>query len=244
MKVFILSFFSLAFFQFCSGHQTSLVAALRNAVLEGYEKDAKPDGQVSVKSGMHILDFNLCAHKEVLTTVGYATFMWTDNRLGWNKTDFGGIDRVRVSASEVWLPDVTVYNMVGPLINHVQTNAIIFSSGLVMWIPFVTSQTHCDVNYANWPFGEQNCTYTAGSWTMDLENIDIQPYLGMTEPYRESPLNFDTMLHKDKYEILGSGYERKEKTYPCCPGEIYPSLTSSFQFKLKRKFENGVLMTP
>ena len=65
MKVFILSLFSLAFFQLCSGHQTSLVSALRNAVLEGYEKDAKPDGKVEVKSGMDVIDFDLCAHKEV-----------------------------------------------------------------------------------------------------------------------------------------------------------------------------------
>ena len=65
MKVFILAFLSLALFQFCSGHKTSLTQALRNAVLEGYEKDAKPDGQVTVQSGMTVTDFNLCAHKEV-----------------------------------------------------------------------------------------------------------------------------------------------------------------------------------
>ena len=65
MKVFILSIFSLVFFQSCSGHQTSLISALRNAVLKGYEKDAKPDGKVEVKSGMDVIDFDLCAHKEV-----------------------------------------------------------------------------------------------------------------------------------------------------------------------------------
>ena len=38
---------------------------------------------------------------QVLTTVGYATFMWNDNRLAWNTTNFGGIDRLHVSANEV-----------------------------------------------------------------------------------------------------------------------------------------------
>jgi len=233
----------LALFQFCSGHKTSLTQALRNAVLEGYEKDAKPDGQVTVQSGMTVTDFNLCAHKEVLTTVGYATFMWNDNRLAWNTTNFGGIDRLHVSANEVWLPDIIAYNLVGPLIHNAPTNAIIFNTGLMIYVPYVTTQTHCDVNYENWPFGEQNCTFTAGSWTMDMTRLDIQPYLGMSEPKNESPLEFDHMLYQNKYEILGSQYERNEKEYPCCPGEKYPSMTTSFQFKLKRKFENGKLKT-
>ena len=49
--------------QFCAS--TNVIAALRNALLEGYEKDAKPDGKVTVKAGLMITDFSLCAHKEV-----------------------------------------------------------------------------------------------------------------------------------------------------------------------------------
>ena len=60
-------------------------------------------------------------------------------------------------------------------------------------------QTHCDVNYVNWPWGEQNCTYIAGSWTFDMEQVDIQPYLGFNEADgQESPLNFEHLLSKDK----------------------------------------------
>ena len=56
------------------------------------------------------------------------------------------------------------------------------------------AQTHCGVNYDNWPWGEQNCTFTAGSWTHDIENINIQPNVGFGEgdfPKQENPLNFD-----------------------------------------------------
>ena len=75
-----------------------------------------------------------------MTTVGYATFFWTDNRLTWDKTKFGDIDRLRVAAHEVWIPDITVYNMVGPLINMVPTNVIIFNTGMMIWMPYVTTQ--------------------------------------------------------------------------------------------------------
>ena len=64
-------------------------------------------------------------------------------------------------------------------------------------------QTHCNVDYANWPWGEQNCTFTAGSWTYDMTQVDIQPYLGFGElggsdENHDAPLEFDHFLHKSK----------------------------------------------
>ena len=55
---------------------------------------------------------------------------------------------------------------------------------------FFMLQTHCSVNYDNWPWSEQNCTYTAGSWTHDIENINIKPSLDDLSK-QENPLNFD-----------------------------------------------------
>ena len=41
------------------------IAALRSALLNGYEKDAKPDGQVTVQHGINLVDVSLCAHRGV-----------------------------------------------------------------------------------------------------------------------------------------------------------------------------------
>ena len=73
-----------------------------------------------------------------------------------------------------------------------------------MFYPF---QTHCDVNYANWPWGEQNCTFTAGSWTYDMTQLDIQPYLSFDQlggtDSNDTPLDFEHFLHKSKVsEVL------------------------------------------
>ena len=45
----------------------SQISALRDALLSGYNKDAKPDGQVEVKAGLSLTTMDLCAHKQVLT---------------------------------------------------------------------------------------------------------------------------------------------------------------------------------
>merc|ERR1739838_1072225 len=87
-------------------------------------------------------------------------------------------------------------------------------NGLAIYVPAVQTQTHCDVNYANWPFGEQNCTFTAGSWTYDMTQVDIQPYLSFDQlggtDSNDTPLDFEHFLHKSKFEITGNQYERNE----------------------------------
>ena len=34
-------------------------------------------------------------------------------------------------------------------------------------------QTYCDIDYANWPWGWQNCTYKSGSWTYDQSEFEF-----------------------------------------------------------------------
>ena len=52
--------------EFCIGDKTSKFSTLKNAIFEGYESDAKPDGKIDVQSGLMVTDFNLCPKKEVI----------------------------------------------------------------------------------------------------------------------------------------------------------------------------------
>ena len=48
-----------------------------------------------------------------------------------------------------------------------------------------------------------------------------------------------------QFEILGSSLTRDAKEYDCCPGEIYPSLEVSIQFKQNSYFSKAnELVTP
>ena len=59
------------------------------------------------------------------------------------------------------------------------------------------------MNYNNWPWGEQNCTYIAGSWTYDMENLDIKPSLGSSpQSMRDSPLDFTHLLDESGVSIF------------------------------------------
>ena len=65
MKFFIFCLLSLILMEFCLGNKTSKFSTLKNAIFEGYENDAKPNGKIDVQSGLMVTDFNLCPKKEV-----------------------------------------------------------------------------------------------------------------------------------------------------------------------------------
>ena len=48
-----------------------------------------------------ILNFLSFLHNKVLKTTGWAHFMWKDERLTWDPTRFGGIDKLSVNSNQV-----------------------------------------------------------------------------------------------------------------------------------------------
>ena len=46
-------------------------------------------------------EFPFFLHNKVLKTTGWAHFMWKDERLTWDPTDFGGIDKLSVNSNQV-----------------------------------------------------------------------------------------------------------------------------------------------
>ena len=49
------------------------------------------------------------------------------------------------------------------------------STGDVIFVPPVIHRTFCPIDFANWPWGEQNCTLIFGSWTYHESLLDLQP---------------------------------------------------------------------
>ena len=50
---------------FASSFGLNQVSVLKNGLLSGYDKTAKPKGQVEVTVGLNALNLDLCAHKQV-----------------------------------------------------------------------------------------------------------------------------------------------------------------------------------
>lgn len=104
------------------------------------------------------------------------TFSWTDDKLKWNPSDYGGLDVVRVGSHEVWQPDITLYN--SAMSNNIDfyggTKSLIYPAGTVLWVPPTKFQVFCDLDLRNWPNDEQKCMVKIGSWTFSSDILDMR----------------------------------------------------------------------
>jgi Neurotransmitter-gated ion-channel ligand binding domain len=57
-----------------------------------------------------------------------------------------------------------------------KANVLIYPGGMVMWIPCAIYKSSCDIDVKYFPFDEQSCDMTFGSWTYDGEEVDLIPY--------------------------------------------------------------------
>lgn len=95
-------------------------------------------------------------------------------------------------STEVWLPDITPYDHVGPMesdyLSWEKTSRVVIkSSGLIHFVPPVTYRSHCSLtNPSEWPWGEQNCSLAFGSWTYDKSEVDVEAAETSVEYFRNN----------------------------------------------------------
>ncbi len=121
---------------------------------------------------------------------------WNDSRLIWNPEEYGNITEIRVNPSRIWMPDLTLYFAAAAtesiyLPGEDHSNIILNSGGNLIQVPSMIYtvrifpnqaslhyrifdfQSHCNVNYTNWPWGVQNCSLSLGSWTYSMKDMDV-----------------------------------------------------------------------
>ncbi len=53
--------------------------------------------------------FDLDAHGHLSSHV-WLDMEWTDHRLAWEPSEFGGIKSIRAESTDIWIPDIALYN--------------------------------------------------------------------------------------------------------------------------------------
>ena len=78
-----------------------------------------------------------------------------------------------------------------------------------------------------------------GSWTYNKANLDLEP----SDKYSQK-LDLEYFQNK-RIDVIDSDIFKEEKSYDCCPDEIYPSITYSIKFKMNSKVgKKGEILTP
>ncbi|OQV19805.1 putative Neuronal acetylcholine receptor subunit alpha-2 [Hypsibius exemplaris] len=227
-----MSLLAIAGSGYAHSHSHSHIAsALESNIRAAADAHVRPNADQSgsptvVSVGLSIFGLEQTQlRKDTLTANGYISFAWNDPRLAWSPAYYGNLTQIPVSASALWIPDITLYNSADaslPLASTEQKLALVMSNGDVMWIPktrfsFAYNKTEVDGKH------KLNATLKFGSWVYSDQDLDIQP---------KDPEVLNDMYESTEFTLLNSTFTRQLIFYSCCP-EGYPRLDVSLTIEKK-----------
>ncbi|XP_070544870.1 neuronal acetylcholine receptor subunit alpha-10-like isoform X2 [Ptychodera flava] len=158
---------------------------------------------------------------------------WLDERLRWNSSEYGGIDEIRVSTSQVWMSDIVLYNDVGKENKRpLQKNVILKSDGSLKWPTPALLVSTCRIDATYFPHDKQCCALKFGSWTFAGSALDVR-----AEADHADLSNFQS---HSGWWLLEAPVYRHEGNYKCCnTKKHYPDVT--YMIVLQRRLTYHVL---
>ncbi|KAL7671732.1 hypothetical protein ACOME3_006635 [Neoechinorhynchus agilis] len=169
---------------------------------------------------------------QVMTTNVWLIHEWTDAKMTWDPSEFGGLTQIEVPSSLLWIPDVVLYNNAdGTFVVDTVNWAHVFYNGTVKWTTPVTYKSQCDINIQYYPFDIQNCTLKFGVWSHGKKQIILRhlSYQVVANPGVELSAYEESI----EWDLLSVPAIRHEIEYECCPGDAFMDVT--FCIEIRRK---------
>eukprot|EP00095_Tigriopus_kingsejongensis_P005353 maker-scaffold34_size539781-snap-gene-1.8 protein:Tk05353 transcript:maker-scaffold34_size539781-snap-gene-1.8-mRNA-1 annotation:"nicotinic acetylcholine receptor subunit a6 isoform xii" len=151
---------------------------------------------------------------------------WTDYNLGWNRSEYGNVDSVRIHPKRLWVPDLLMYNSADERFDGTfQTNVVVSHDGGCLYVPPGIFKSTCKIDITWFPFDDQHCDLKFGSWTYSGWKLD----LAMKD--RDGG-DISSFITNGEWDLIGVPGKRSEIFYECCP-EPYVDIT--FNIHIRRR---------
>ena len=170
--------------------KTAFSQQLHEDLFETYVKEVSPSSDRSespyILSGGSLagtdvsMSINFYKVEEVDVAHGHLSVMlwlrlrWTDERLSWDPADYGGITNTKFMAAghnrpeetQIWVPDLELYNAVAPMSETMSAQyAEVSSNGTIFWSRPGRLQIACRFGgLVAFPFDSLTCPFEIGSW--------------------------------------------------------------------------------
>lgn len=166
---------------------------------------------------------------------------WQDQRLAWDPADYGGITVFPVHAasfadpelSDIWLPDISVYNSVEGLMDSMEpAMARVSHDGTVFWTRPGMFNIACRFSgLVMFPFDLLSCPIDLGGWSAggSTQGIVADPDAGCVDTSAPEEVSMSSYT---EYYIHKVECETEILEYASFPGEYWPILR--FRVFLKR----------
>ncbi|XP_070561881.1 neuronal acetylcholine receptor subunit alpha-10-like isoform X3 [Ptychodera flava] len=202
-------------------------------MFRNYNKKVRPiwnwTHAVNVNLTMQITQIvDMDERNQILTTNVWIEQHWSDEKVVWDPIEHDGIKVIRVPASELWIPDITLYDNADA---HDYSDSVRASNCLVeydgkvsLWSRPTVLKSTCKIDIKYFPFDKQQCRLKFGSWTYTGEQINLNRH--KNEP------DLTNLVENEQWDLLYAHTTRHSIPYACCP-DTYHDVT--FLVGLERK---------
>ncbi|KAH0539576.1 acetylcholine receptor subunit alpha-like 1 [Cotesia glomerata] len=218
------------------------VDRLKRDLLSKYDKFARPAQHFNatrVFFGMTINHISVEEFKSAISVQAWVRMVWTDDKLKWNASNYGGLGRLQAGSHEVWQPDIILYNSIAisSVEHYGDTHCHIYSDGTVIWVPPTHFLALCDLDLRLWPFDTQICQLKLGSWSYSGNQIDLR----LNNNSLEGTIN---LVDNTEWRLVDVTRLRNVTTYECCKDEPYIHLVFTLTIKRNAPLYSSVFLTP
>ncbi|PFX20585.1 Neuronal acetylcholine receptor subunit alpha-7 [Stylophora pistillata] len=158
---------------------------------------------------------------------------WKNIFLAWDSAAYGNVSRVQFLPTEVWVPDISLFNngddripLAGGSTKFV-TEISVDSGGYCVWSGPATFKANCDLQIVSWPFDNQTCELAFGSYTYGDDRLKIKLFVD------KGGIFTDRFVTSGDWSITNIAKRVDKTTHgDCCP---YDFSEVVFTLKMSRK---------
>uniref|UniRef100_A0AC34REW9 Uncharacterized protein n=1 Tax=Panagrolaimus sp. JU765 TaxID=591449 RepID=A0AC34REW9_9BILA len=111
---------------------------------------------------------------QILNLVIWAQFKWHDYKMVWNPSEYGNLTEIRLPPGQLWEPDVILFNSADENFGaRFPVHFVVQHTGEILHAPPSIIKSSCGVDITWFPFDEQLCVLTYGSWTYTARELNL-----------------------------------------------------------------------
>ncbi|XP_053402935.1 neuronal acetylcholine receptor subunit alpha-2-like [Mercenaria mercenaria] len=101
---------------------------------------------------------------------------WIDAKMTWNPQSYGGIESIKASYEDVWVPELILMNPAeeANTLGMKWQTVLFLSNGLAYWIPGNLIKSTCTVDMTYYPFDTQICEVTFTVWGYSESEVALK----------------------------------------------------------------------
>uniref|UniRef100_A0A5K3FBT6 Neur_chan_LBD domain-containing protein n=1 Tax=Mesocestoides corti TaxID=53468 RepID=A0A5K3FBT6_MESCO len=160
---------------------------------------------LKVNYGLQLIQIlDLDENKQILHTNCWSMYRWNDTLLQWNPAEHGNVTEVRIFPSQIWTPDIQLFNFADERIReHRIARVVVHSDGSILWVPQALFKSACQVEITYFPFDTQICNLEFGSWTYDRTQMELDWWVTTSSPIPNPYVDFVDYVPSNEWRTDG-----------------------------------------